>query len=144
MRGISLLAIVVGGVSDVVLSGLLGVPLMMHTISSHALAGIPKAQLQSAVMSAVHADPVLYAAELGIGLACSALGGFIAASIAKQRRILNGVLASWLCVGVGVYSFAEAHDLTQVGIHVALIAVTPLCYWLGAVLRIKMIKAIVA
>jgi hypothetical protein len=138
MRGISALAIVVGGVCDVVLSGILGVPLVIYTVSSRGLAHIPKDQLQAAVTAAIHGAPVLYAAQLGIGFGCSALGGFIAASIAKQRRALNGILASWLCIGVGVYSLASGHSGEALPNHLVLIAITPLCYLAGAWLRVKM------
>jgi hypothetical protein len=138
MRGISALAIVVGGVCDVVLSGLLGVPLVIYAVSSRGLSQVPKDRLQAAVTAAIHGAPALYLAQLGIGFGCSALGGFIAASIAKERRLLNGTLASLLCVGVGVYSLASGQGRESVANHVVLIALTPLCYLAGAWLRVKM------
>jgi hypothetical protein len=138
MREISALAIVVGGVCDVVLSSVLGVPLVFYTVSTRGFSHLPKEQLQSAVMTAIHGAPALYALQLGIGLGCSVLGGFIAASFAKRRRLLNGILASWLCVGIGVYSLASASGVGSVPVHVGLIAITPLCYFVGARLRLKM------
>ena len=82
MRGISALAIVVGGVCDVVLSGVLGVSLVIYAVSSRSLGQLPKDQLQGAVVAAIHGAPALYAIQLAIGFGCSMLGGFIAASIA--------------------------------------------------------------
>ena len=40
---------------------------------------------------------------LVIGLACSTLGGFVAAWLAKHDELLNGALSSFLCVALGVY-----------------------------------------
>ena len=141
MRELSLLAIILGGVSDVVLSGILGVPLVIYTISTHGLHALPKPQLQSAVTSAIHSDPLLYAAQLAIGAGCSVLGGLIAASIAKERRVVNGVLAAWLCVGIGVYSLVSGRDTPSPATHIALVIATPIFYFLGAVLRTKLGKA---
>ncbi|MCP5810333.1 hypothetical protein NL321_29730, partial [Klebsiella pneumoniae] len=39
-----------------------------------------------------------------LGVACTVLGGYISAAIAKHDEILNGLLASLVCVGVGVFS----------------------------------------
>jgi hypothetical protein len=141
MRGISLLAIILGGVSDVVLSTILGVPLVIYTISTHGLHALPKSQLQSAVTSAIHSDLLLYAAQLAIGTGCSVLGGVIAAAIAKERRVVNGVLAAWLCVGIGAYSLVSGSDTTSPATHIALVITTPIWYLLGAVLRTKLGKA---
>src|SRR5262249_43928635 len=108
---------------------------------SRGLAHTPKDQLQAAVTAAIHGAPALYAAQLGIGFGCSILGGFIAASIAKQRRLLNGVLASGLCLGVALYSLASGHSGESVPNHLVLIGLTPLCYFAGAWLRVKMVGA---
>jgi hypothetical protein len=138
MRNVSVLAVVVGGVSDVVLSGILGIPLGIYVISTRGLAQLPRDQLQAALVSAMHSDLGFHAAQLAIGLGCSFLGGLIAASIAKQHKLLNGVLASWLCVSIGVYAIAQGKGGEPVPLHLALIALTPVCYALGALLRIKM------
>jgi hypothetical protein len=138
MRAISALAIVVGGVCDVVLSSILGVPLVIYTVSSRSLGHLPREQLQAAVVAAIHGAPALHAAQLAIGVGCSMLGGFIAASIAKQQRLLNGVLAAWLCMAVGVYSLLTGHVGESVPTHVMLFAVTPVWYLAGAWLRVKL------
>jgi hypothetical protein len=135
MRGISVVAIVVGGVADTVLSALLGIPFVIYIIASRGLSHVPKDQLQSAVLAAIHSEPTLRLTQLAIGFGCSVLGGFIAASIAKERRLLNGVLASWLCLGMGIYSAARGTSGETPTIHAAMIAVTPLCYLFGAWLK---------
>jgi hypothetical protein len=135
MRGISVLAIVVGGVCDIVLSATFGVPFILYVVSTRGLSHLQKGQHQAAISSAIHGSAFLYATQLGIGLACSVVGGFVAASIARERRILNGVLASWLCVGIGVYYLFSGRVETSLPVHIVLIAVTPVCYLFGAKLR---------
>jgi hypothetical protein len=137
MRGLSIVAIVVGGFCDVLLSGFLGAALIFHVLSTHGLNNGPKQELRNAVVSVIHNDFALYAAQLAIGFVCSAFGGFIAASIAKRRRELNGVLASWLCVGLGVGSLLFGTAKTSAVVDVGVIMVTPLCYWAGAALRAR-------
>jgi fructose-specific phosphotransferase system IIC component len=46
----------------------------------------------------LHANPILYASQLFIGLARSILGGYVAARIAGREELLNGTLSSWLCI----------------------------------------------
>ena len=140
MRGISLLAIIVGGVSDVVLSSVLGIPLGIYVISSRGLAHLPRDQLQAALVSTMHGSPGIYAGQLAIGFACSFLGGLIAASIAKERKILNGVLASWLCIGIGVYALVAGKGAESWSLHLGLIVLTPVCYALGASLKVRMTR----
>jgi hypothetical protein len=63
-------------------------------------------------------------------------GGFIAASLSKQRRLLNGILASWLCLGIGIYAAFSGLGTSAVWLEVVSIALTPMCYLLGARLRL--------
>jgi peptidoglycan/LPS O-acetylase OafA/YrhL len=102
---------------------------------------MPRDQLQGALVSSIHGNPGIYAAQFTIGFGCSILGGLIAASIAKERRILNGVLASWLCVGIGVYALAAGKGAEPWPMHVALILLTPVCYALGALLKTKVTRS---
>ena len=46
---ISFKGIVIGGITDVVLSGILGIPFSIYVIASRGLASLPKDQLGSAV-----------------------------------------------------------------------------------------------
>lgn len=128
----SIKGVVIGGVADVVLSGLLGIPFTIYVIANMGLSSQPKDQLSAAVIGAIHNSPGLYAIQLFIGLVSSVIGGYIAARIAKRDEFMNGVLASWLCVGIGVYSLVTGKDSQPLPVHLGLIAITPLCYVLGA------------
>lgn len=138
MRSISFRAVLIASISDIVLSNLLGTPLAFYVISSGGLSHLPKNQLQGAVVSAMHTNPDLFAAQLGIGYVCSIAGGSIAAWIAKDRRLLNGILASWLCVGLGMYSLVSGKVSESLQLTLVLIALTPFAYALGAWLKIIM------
>ena len=134
---LSIKGIVGGGVTDVVLSILLGIPLSIYVVASRGLTQTPKDQLGAAVVSAIHANTGLQVIQLAIGFGCSVIGGYVAARLSKQDHIANGVLASWLCVGMGIYSLASGTDSGGLAYHLALIALTPVCYWIGAKLRIR-------
>lgn len=141
---ISFKGIVIGGITDVVLSGILGIPFSLYVITSRGLLNLPKDQLGTAVVATIHNSIGLYAVQLLIGLSCSVFGGYVAARLAKHDEILNGVLASWLCVGIGVYAFALGKVSESLPVHLVLIAVTPACYALGAYLRRRGVRAGVA
>jgi hypothetical protein len=140
MRGISLLAVIVGGVVDVALSSILGLLLGVYIITTRGWTHIPAEQLSRAVVAVMHEDPLLYAAQLAIGYGCSVLGGFVAASMAKRRKLYNGLLASWLCVLIGLFSQLPDFRLASLAWRFATITLTPLCYLAGAYIRVKMQK----
>jgi hypothetical protein len=144
MRGLSGAAIVLGGIVDVFLSSVLGVAVVFEAVYTRGLNRVPKEQLQGVITSLMHSDAKLYAAQMTIGFGCSVIGGFVAASIAKERRILNGVLACWLSVGIAIVSVIRRYDTISLAVHAALVAATPLCYLAGATIRQKMSRPAVA
>ena len=141
MRKVSVKAVLIGGVADVVFSTVLGIPLGIYVMTSRGILRLPKEQMQAAVESAIHASMGLFAIQLLIGLGCSVLGGYIAARIAKHDELLNGVLASWLCLALGIYSLAAGNRSVPVILGLLLIAITPACYWLGSYLRLLSVRA---
>jgi hypothetical protein len=137
MRGISIKAVIFGGVTDIVASTALGIPLGLYVVASHGFADLHKDALRAAVVAAVHGSPLLYAAQLLIGFGASLLGGFVAASLSRDNKRLNGILASWLCVGIGIRALVTGQDGMSPVVVALMIAVTPLCYFLGASLQVK-------
>ena len=137
MRGISIKAVFLGGVADIVASTILGIPLGTYIVASHGLTNLHRDALRSAVVTAVHGSPTLYATQLLIGFGASILGGFVAASLATENKRLNGVLASLLCVGIGIRAFVTGQDGMSPLVVAFMIALTPLCYLLGAALQAK-------
>ena len=135
MHQLSAKGILIGGLTDVVLSGILGIPLTIYVIASRNLSLLNRERMQAAVIAAVHESVALHSVQLLIGVSCSVLGGYVAGRIAKRSELLNGMLASWLCVGIGVYYLALGKSSEPWGLHMLLIGVTPLCYLLGAYLE---------
>ena len=66
---VSILGIVVGGIVDVVASGLLGTPLAIYVMVKEDLLHAPPGS--PVIASTIHANGWLYGLELAIGLACS-------------------------------------------------------------------------
>jgi hypothetical protein len=132
MRGISIKAVFLGGLTDIVASTILGIPLGIYVVTSHSLTNLHKDALRSAVVAAVHASPSLYAAQLLIGFGSSILGGFVAAYLAKENKRLNAILAAWLCVGIGIRALVTGQDGISPVVVAFMIALTPLCYLVGA------------
>ncbi len=141
MSKVSVKAVLIGGIVDVASSGVLGIPLGVYVIASKGISRLPKEQMQAAVISTIHGSATLFAVQLLIGLGCSVLGGYIAARIAKHDELLNGIVASWLCVAIGVYSLAAGKSSEPVVIGLLLIAITPACYLLGSYLRLRSVRA---
>jgi len=137
MNKISVRGVVVGGVTDIVATVILTLPLVVFVIATE-LTGTPKGPLQAAVMAAIQANPLLYGLQSLVGLACSVLGGYVAARVAKHDELLNGLLASFLPVALGVYSLAT--NLGPLLLPVLLLIASPLCSRLGGHLRLVQIR----
>jgi putative membrane protein (TIGR04086 family) len=92
---------------------------------------------QSGVISLVHADSILYSIQLTLGLACSILGGYVAARIAKHDEVLNGALSSFLCILLGIYSAASGKMMESPAEHALLFAASFGAAALGGLLASK-------
>src|SRR5215470_15011360 len=122
MNKISVKGVLIGAVVDVVASGIAGVPLVLYVMTQ--MGDPPAAQGQqnptTAIMSLIHADATLRSIQLTLGLACSILGGYVAARIAKHDEVLNGALSSFPCILLGIYSAASGKALESPAEHALL------------------------
>jgi putative membrane protein (TIGR04086 family) len=84
-----------------------------------------------------HATPWLYGTQLLLGLACSVLGGYVAAWLAKHDELLNGGLSSLLCAAIGIYSIASGKDSHAPSVQVLMLISAPVCGFLGGYLRLR-------
>jgi hypothetical protein len=112
MKQISVKGIVVGAIADIVATSLLAIPVVMIAAAKIDLLHVAKEQQTRVLLSAIHATPSLYIAQLLLGSFCSLLGGYLAARIARRSELLNGALSAFLCVGLGVYALATGRDTT--------------------------------
>lgn len=130
---VSFVGVAIGGITDVVSSSILGLPLVIYVMVKFDLLHAPGGS--AAITSAIHSAGWLYGLELTIGLVCSVLGGYVAASIAKHDELLNGLLSSFLCIAIGVYSIFAGKDSQSRLVQMLLLAASPLCALLGGYLR---------
>src|SRR5215470_11589844 len=125
MTKVSVKGVLIGAVVDVVASGIVGIPLVLYVMTQMGTGASPGQGQQNpvtAVTSLVHADTTLHSIQLALGLACSILGGYVAARIAKHDELLNGALSSFLCILLGIYSVASGKALESPAEHALLFA----------------------
>jgi hypothetical protein len=122
---VSIPGVVMGGITDIFASSVLGAPVVLYVQTKGSLT----------IASAIHSGGWLYWLQLGIGLGCSALGGYVAAWIAKQHELLNGLLSSFLCVGIGLYSILLGKRAEPLFAQILLLATAPAFALLGGYLR---------
>lgn len=134
---ISVTGVLIGGIADIVSSSLLGIPFAIYAMSKIDLVQTPKDQLGPAIAAVSHATPWLYGAELLVGLACSVLGGYLAARLAKHDELLNGALSSFLCVAIGIYSIASGKDSHAHWVQLLILISAPACGFFGGYLRAR-------
>jgi uncharacterized membrane protein YfcA len=114
MSKVSVKGVLIGGIVDIVTSVVLGLPFALYAMLKVDLSHTPNAQASAAVTAAIHANVPLYVAQLLVGLACSVLGGYVAAWLAKHDELLNGGLSSVLCVAGGIYVLATGKDVSAI------------------------------
>jgi MFS family permease len=130
---VSFVGVASGGITDVVSSSLLAAPLVVYLVVKFD--HLHGAERSAAIASSIHSSAWLYGLQLTVGLACSALGGYVAAWIAKHDELLNGLLSSFLCVAIGIYSVFSNKDSQSVLVQVGLLVASPAFALLGGYLR---------
>jgi hypothetical protein len=91
MRRLSVIAVLVGGIVDIVATNIAAIPIVIVAIAKVG-SNTPQEELPAALAS-LRSDPLLFIAAFIVGSACSALGGYVAARIAKRAEVLNGALS---------------------------------------------------
>jgi hypothetical protein len=134
---VSLKGVLIGGIVDILSSSVLGVPFAVYALSKVDLAHTPKDQLGHAIAAVSLGTPWLYATQLLVGLACSVLGGYVAAWPAKHHELLNGTLSSFLCVAIGIYSIASGKDSHAHWVQMLILISAPVSGFFGGYLRVR-------
>lgn len=131
MSRISIKGVLIGGIVDIVSSVLIGLPFALYTAFTVDLSNVPKDRVESTISAAIHGNMLLYVGQLLVGLACSALGGYVAAWLAKHDELLNGGLSAFLCVGLGVFTMASGKDSNPLWIQILMLVASPAMALLG-------------
>jgi hypothetical protein len=113
------------------------VPVLAVASVRLGFARLPKAEQTAAIMGALQPGSSYYMWAILLGSACSILGGYVAARIAKRSEILNGALSAILCVGFGLYAFAKGTDGASPTTHLAFLVLSPVLGALGGYLRAR-------
>jgi len=133
MAKVSVKGMVIGGLTDIIATVVLTIPLVFYVIMDQ-LHAATKQPLEVAVTAALYASPILYGLQSLMSLGCSILGGYVAARVANHDELLNGLLASVLSVGLGVYPLInKSVDFSL--LPALLLIASPLCSTLGGHLR---------
>jgi len=131
MKSVSLKAVLIAAVFDIVVSMVLGAILAVGFIAL-APGGLAAAPGMAAKLVA---DPRFILASMFLGGAVSILAGYVAAAIAGRAELLNGALSSFLCVAEGLYGLATgAHGLAATQTIIAIV-IAPLLGMAGGYLR---------
>ncbi len=135
MSKISITGVLLGGITDVLATNILAIPLIIYVMVKFDWSHTPKDQLNAAIVAALHGSVLIYTVQFLIGAGCSILGGYVAGRLAKQDELLNGSLSSYLCIGIGLYSVVAGKEsrllLALIGL-----AASPALGLLGGYLRL--------
>jgi hypothetical protein len=103
MKRISFKGVAIGNVVDIVTTNVVVIPVMIYVLASAGVGSLPDHGASSAT-AILRASPIFLAASSILGGLCSVLGGYVSAHIAARDEVLNGALASILCIGFGIYA----------------------------------------
>ena len=134
MRTRSAVGILVGGVLDIMATTVLTFPLMVYVAATRDLARLAPAE-QGARRLGELQTPGLQTAGWALGLAATALGGYVAARIARRAELAHGALSSWLCDGLGVHGLRVGPHTARLWQHLLAFVLSPAIGAFGGYLR---------
>jgi CHASE2 domain-containing sensor protein len=124
----------VGAVTDIGSTAILSALLFFNRVPAANLSGD---EYERAVEQAMLDNPVLFASQLLLGSACSVLGGYVAARIARRNELLNGGLSSFLCIGFGIQALYAGKSLLPLWLNVLWLPITPALAVLGGYICLR-------
>jgi hypothetical protein len=131
MKPVSFKGVAIGNVVDIVASNVVAVPVMIYVLVSARV----DLSDHGAVTELLKTSTVFLAASSILGGLCSILGGYVSARVAKHDEVLNGALASILCVALGIY--AVVNGTGRLWLDVLYLPLSPALAALGGYLRAR-------
>jgi hypothetical protein len=122
---VSVAGVLIGGITYIFASSVLALPIVIYI----------QTKGPAAIASAIQPDGWLYWLQMAIGFVGSALGGYVAAWIAKHDELLNGVLSSFLCTAFALYSILLGKGTQSLLAQILLLAASPAFALVGGYLR---------
>lgn len=135
MRRLSVKGVVLGGIVDIVATWILSIPLLVVASAQLHLTQLSASERTAALMKAMGPGSSFYLIGLVLGGACSALGGYVAARIARREERLNGAFSAWLCMASGLYSWWTGTYAATTLAHLTYLVLSPVLGALGGYLR---------
>lgn len=137
---ISIKGVVVGGITDIVATNILAIPLTI-VILTNLGAGHSAAERQAAVTAAFQPHGSLFTGMLIVGAFGSILGGYVAAWLARHDELLNGALSAWLCTAIGIYGIAALPHMQPLWLQAVDFIMSPAAGLSGGYLRRLQIRS---
>lgn len=122
---ISIRAVLMGGAVDMIASFVYGLGVAFYVMFTLDRSNVPTNELAGAIAVAIHGNKTLYVAELFVGFGCSALGGYVAATISKRDRLLDAIGSSTGCVVLGIYAIAVGKSYDPLEMKILILVATP-------------------
>ena len=135
MSKVSIKAVIIGGITDIASTNILQIPLVVYIAFDLIKSDVADDQLSTALLAAMKDNPLYFTLGLAVGSFCSFLGGYVSAKIAKHNEMLNGTLASFLCVGIGLYSMFSGASHLPWWQHLFYLSLSPALACFGGYLR---------
>ena len=132
LEKVSFKGVVLGAIADVGGSSIWVVIPAIYLFSKYHIYLLPHLQQASRLQNLLLHDPVITVLSWLIGGGFSILGGYIAARIAKHDELLNGTLASFLCVLFSLFAIGKSPVLLVI----IGVLVNPLLGFVGGYLRL--------
>jgi hypothetical protein len=132
MSRVSVKAVLIGGIVDIVASLVIGLLIALYAMCKFGALTGPSAQ---ATLARVNASVPLRLAQLAVGLLCSLLGGYVAGWVAKHDELLNAGLSAFLCVALGIWVILSGIASDPLWLQVLLLVASPGLAVVGGELR---------
>lgn len=138
MKNISIKAVIIGAIVDIVSTNIFSIPFIIYLmVKIHNPANSDVKLTTDAMVGVIHASPVLFSVQILIGAMGSILGGYISAKIAKHDELLHGSLSSFLCVGSGFYALVTGSATESIFLILLGFIMSPTLGLLGGYLRAR-------
>jgi cell shape-determining protein MreD len=140
MKKVSIVGVILGGITDIVSTVILGIPFTAYVLLKY-LPHTSPGQEQTAMVAVIRGNAMLLTVQWILGMAGSILGGYVASWIAKHDELLNGALSSWLCILFGVVSLVMPRPAFPIYQEIIALVASPLFALLGGWLRLAQNRA---
>jgi hypothetical protein len=134
LKDLSLKAVAIGAVADIVLTNVLAVPLVIVTDIRIARATPGGTLARGMFEHALATNKELYLVLMFLGALASIGAGWIAARVARRAELLNGAASAIACASLGVYAFFHYSEAAPLWEHVVFIILAPALGALGGLI----------